>query len=152
MTATPEGRRRRSEAGFTLAELLAAVVIVALLAAISIPVFTTGKARANLGNARSDGISVALAIASVALDFTSTGAASSISNAAPNGSMSLGGVTVSYRLTSGSSVDASTKVLTTGTAPTWCLSMVNNGQYVRYTEAGLAYSGSSATAGSGTCA
>lgn len=141
---------RDREAGFSLVELLVVVVIIGILAAIAIPLFSNQRNRAYKATAQEDGRTIAMEITAMLSDITTMPTAP-----ATNGTfVGLSGETLTLtfngtptpditktstiRVTSGTTVTASGYAAgAVTTTPTWCIIVSNNSQNVVYTQDGL---------------
>lgn len=140
------------EGGFSLVELLVVVVIVSILSAVAVPLFTSQRARSFQATARADGNAIAKEIASMLSGATNMGTtpatattwatlatATGVITLAPGVGAVGVNLTSTGRVTSGTTITTSgmTGGAITGAGPTWCVAFDNNGQKAVYTAAGL---------------
>lgn len=145
--------RQANDEGFSLIELIITVAIIAILAAVAIPIFLNQRSKAQQSVAVQDGNTVANEIATALATYTNMGttpaAATTFATHAGttltltfNGSPTPAGASVALagvRLTSGTTITTSgyTGGAITSAGPTWCVALDNAGQKAVYTQSGL---------------
>ena len=128
--------------GFSVVELLIALVIVSVIAGIAIPIYLNIKTREYLHVAQKDGQSLSgevQAVLSSYQDFGSTDGVITWDSTTKLMSITLGnGATsptpVTETLTKGTTVSGKTFASSTS----WCIDVANNGQHAIFTETGYA--------------
>lgn len=155
--------------GFSLVELLVVLLIMSVIAGIAVPLYLNQKQRAYLAVAQSDATSVGEEISSIVSDYTSFGTLAGTINitggfivfdgmtSATGSGMAntTAGAGLSGPLTTTSSPRLSNGSTLTGNWGTnsinWCIEVINNGTYAKYTDAGLTLSGIGTPSGSQLC-
>lgn len=141
-------RKNKETAGFSLVELLVTVVIIAVLAAIAIPLYTSQRNKAALATAQSDAAAVGQEIISMLTDYTNNGTSTTaipamsasgtltITLVAPTPSTPLV-ISSPIRLSPSSTLTGGLKPNTTG----FCIRVANSSgpatQFAVYDETGL---------------
>lgn len=157
---------RSENQGFSLVELLVVLLIMSVIAGIAVPLYLNQKQRSYLAVAQSDATSIGQEITSMVSDYTSFGSAVGqitlssgvVTFAAMTAATGSGlavatgpGSSGTLRVSTGSTMNAATtSSWATGTT-NWCIEIVNNGTYAKYTNAGLTLSGIGTPTGSQLC-
>jgi len=138
-------RTRRAE-GFSLVELLVTVVIIAVLAAIAIPLYSNQKNKAALSAAQQDARAIGSAINGMLLEYAHLGTSNgTIGYSAPNVTFTLTApspttapASISVRLSPNSTFSVGSTLANTRQ---WCIKITNSSgsttQSAVVTEAGL---------------
>lgn len=145
---------RRGTAGFTLIEVLIAVSIVGLLAAIAVPVYISQTGQANKARAAADGVSLAAQVASALRPYPNLGTAPANNTSTINLSGSTATITLNSptpatpaTLAIPTNLSANTEIATSGaSASAWCFAMSNQGEIAVYTDQGYMQTATSCNA------
>lgn len=151
--------RQANDEGFSLIELIITVAIIAILAAVAIPIFLNQRSKAQESVAVQDGNTVASEIATALAAHTNIGTITTNPTtpavfAAHSGttltitlagtpSPASPGALSNVRLSSGTTIHSSGNG--GGTSGAWCVALDNAGQRAVYTQAGLVSGAKSCT-------
>ena len=134
--------KNKKNKGFTVVELLVALLIISVISAIAIPIYLNVKTRANLHIAQKDGQNLAgevQALLGSYQDFGSTDGTISWGSSTKLMTIVLGtGATSPVPVTENLSTGTTVSGKTFASSTSWCLDVANNGQHVIFTQTGYA--------------
>ena len=155
---------RKANEGFSLVELLVVLLIMSVIAGIAVPLYLNQKQRSYLSLAQSDATAMGQEITSIVADYTSFGTTAATITIA-SGALVFGAMAAAtgsgtfvvtgpattqstVRLSPGSSLTGSTSA--TAGLTNWCIVLVNNGTFAKYSGSATGTAGITASQVGGT--
>lgn len=137
---------KQARSGFTLTEVIVAMLIVAVLSSVAIPMYLGAKQKAYVQIAQADAMNLSNEVAQVLSGYTSLGSTAGTITVAVAKVGTTSTATVDFALGTGAtnppalvlqlSDQTAAYGSTKASSRSWCLDVVNRGQHVVYTEIG----------------